>query len=399
MRLLWIAPQAFYSARGTPMNVRRLASVMAAAGHSIDLVTYGIGEDVTLPSSVRLVRAPRLPLVRRVAIGPSLVKILLDALVLWRAHGLLRRSPRGYDAIQGFEEGAWIAWLLSRGRGVPFVYDMDSDIEAQIADSAAFRFLLPLARSIDRAAVRSSLAVLTVCTALSDRVRSVAPGKPLFQIEDAPNVAPSADRASSRRELASRWALPDGPWIVYTGNLEPYQGVELLVRAAPRVLAERPEASILVVGGAPKQVAGLRALAEQVGASRIVFAGERPEEEMSAVLAAADVLVSPRILGANTPLKLYAYLASGRPVVASDRPVHTQVVSANEAVLAAPTPEGIALGILSVLRDPERAAALAANAAALVAARYSTAAFADKTRAFAAGLGSLVGKTEEPVAS
>jgi glycosyltransferase involved in cell wall biosynthesis len=135
----------------------------------------------------------------------------------------------------------------------------------------------------------------------------------------------------------------------------------------------------------------LRELARGVGAAdRVVLLGERPETEMPMFLASADVLVSPRSLGTNTPLKLYAYLMSGRPVVVTDRPVHTQVLSAEEAVLASATPEGLAEAILEVLRDPERSAKIARNAVGLVGTRYSPAAFADKARAFAAAIESLV---------
>jgi glycosyltransferase involved in cell wall biosynthesis len=391
MRLLWIAPQAFYSARGTPMNVRRLAEVIADSGHSIDLVTYGFGDDVPLPPNVRVMRAGRLPFVARVPIGPSLVKILLDVRVFFHAARLLlARQPR-YDAIQGFEEGAWIAAMLSRLFAVPFVYDMDSDIEAQLGESRLLRCLVPLARRIDRSAVRDAIAVLTVCGTLSERVRRLAPGKPVFQIEDAPNVTEFGDRETARREVERRWQLPGGPLIVYTGNLEPYQGVDLLVRAAAVVLVERGDAVFLIVGGNGAQVRRLRDLAREVGAAeRVVLLGERPEAEMPTFLASADVLVSPRILGTNTPLKLYAYLMSGRPVVATDRPVHTQVLSAAEAVLASATPEGIAEAILEVLRDPEHGATVARNAVRLVATNYSAAAFADKARAFAAAIESLV---------
>src|SRR5262249_21341169 len=140
MRLLWIAPQAFYSARGTPMNVRRLAEVIAAAGHSIDLVTYGFGDDVPHPPNVRVIRAGRLPFVTHVPIGPSLVKILLDVRVFLLAARLLRSRQLRYDAIQGFEEGAWIAAALWRLFAVPFVYDMDSDIEAQLDESRLLRW-------------------------------------------------------------------------------------------------------------------------------------------------------------------------------------------------------------------------------------------------------------------
>jgi glycosyltransferase involved in cell wall biosynthesis len=373
------------------MNVRRLAEAIAGAGHSIDLVTYGFGADVALPAGVRVVRAGRLPFVRRVPIGPSLLKVALDARVLVRAVRLLRVDGGRYDAIQGFEEGAWLARALSRLFDVPFVYDMDSDIETQLGESRWFRWLLPLARRIDHGAVREALAVLTVCSTLSERVHRLAPGKPVFQIEDAPNVTEFADHRTAREEVARRWRLAAGPLIVYTGNLEPYQGVDILVRAAPLVGAERPDASFLIVGGDHARVARLRELASGVGASeRVVLLGERPESEMASFLAAADVLVSPRSLGTNTPLKLYAYLMSGRPVVATDRPVHTQLLSAEEAALAAPNPAGLAAAILDVLHDPERAARIARNAARLVTERYSPAAFADKARSFAASIESLL---------
>src|SRR5437870_4251819 len=117
MRLLWIAPQAFYSPRGTPMNVRRLAETIGGAGHSIDLLTYAVGADVPMPPTVRILRAGRLPFVARVPIGPSLAKLALDFGLLFRAARLLRSRSGAYDAMQGFEEGAWIASLLSRLSG------------------------------------------------------------------------------------------------------------------------------------------------------------------------------------------------------------------------------------------------------------------------------------------
>jgi len=391
MKLLWIAPQAFYSARGTPMNVRRLAESIAGAGHSIDLVTYGFGADVPLPAGVRIVRAGSLPFVSQVAIGASVAKAFLDLRVLVTAWRLVGADGARYDMLQGFEEGAWIAALLSRRFGVPFVYDMDSDIEVQIGSAPLFRPFLPIARAIDRSAVRHALAVLTVCRTLTDRVRALAPEKPVFQIEDAPNVSDFAAHDVARRDLAERWGLPPGPLVVYTGNLEPYQGVDLLVRAIPKVLAERPDVTTLIVGGNDRQMRTLRELAVTLGVeSRVRLLGARPESEMATFLAGADVLVSPRSSGTNTPLKLYAYLASGRPVVVTDRPVHTQLLSGEEAALAAATPEGLAAAISALLDDPVWSERLAANAMRLVRDKYSPSVFSAKALAFASAIESLL---------
>ena len=393
MRFLWISPQPFYAVRGTPMNIRKLAGTLARLGHEIHIVSFGLGEDVPLPPGVRLSRARRLPGNRRVPIGPSFVKIPLDVLLLVRAAGILRAEPGRYHVLQGFEEGGWIAAVLGRAFGIPFVYDMDSDLEESARGSGRwlFRRLAPLVGRIDRQVLRRASAVLTVCEQLSDRVRALAPGVPVFQIEDTATVPISRDRERASAALRERWELPEGPLVVYTGNLERYQGVDLLVRAAASVGARRPDAVFLIAGGEDAQVDRLKRLARESAANgRVIFTGSRPESEMGDFLAAADVLVSPRSMGANTPLKLYSYLGSGAPVVVTDRPVHTQVVSAGEAVLAEPSPEGIAAGVLTILENPEHGRRLAAAARRLVESRYGESAFAEKARVFTEGIESLL---------
>jgi glycosyltransferase involved in cell wall biosynthesis len=390
MRLLWIVPQPFYAARGTPMNVRRLAASVAAAGHDVDIVTTGLGEDVALPEHVRVVRAPRLPFLRKLPIGPSFAKVLSDVVLFVTVLGLLASDAApSYAYLQGFEEGAWIAAVLGALYRVRFVYDMDSDMEEQSHDSARgfFRRLAPLVGWIDRWAIRRAAGVVTVCETLSAKVHRIAPEKPVFQIEDTPNVPAAFDRVAAWRSVHRRWSLPECPLVVYTGNLEHYQGVDLLVRAASHVLEQSADVVFLIVGGDERRIAELRRLAAAAPAEgRIVFTGQRPEAEMGELLAAADVLVSPRSLGSNTPLKLYTYLQSGTAVVATDRPVHTQVVSDTEVVLVPPTPEGMGEGILSLLRDPARRAEVGARGRALVERKYSEGAFAEKVRGFVGSL-------------
>jgi glycosyltransferase involved in cell wall biosynthesis len=67
------------------------------------------------------------------------------------------------------------------------------------------------------------------------------------------------------------------------------------------------------------------------------------------------VLVSPRCRGENTPFKIYTYLASGRPLVATRIPTHTQLLDDTLAWLVEPTPEGLAFGIREALARKEEA--------------------------------------------
>ena len=106
--------------------------------------------------------------------------------------------------------------------------------------------------------------------------------------------------------------------MLYTGTFEAYQGLDLLFEAAVRLQASHPAARVLIVGGEPDQVAAAQARAGRIGARHVVFTGQQPAREIPAFVAAAAVLASPRIRGTNTPLKIYSYLRSGMPIVATE---------------------------------------------------------------------------------
>jgi glycosyltransferase involved in cell wall biosynthesis len=170
---------------------------------------------------------------------------------------------------------------------------------------------------------------------------------------------------------------------MYVGNLEPYQGIDLLLQAFPRVLARVPEARLVIIGGAPEAIARYRARCEVLGvAAAVHWAGPRSVRDLGAYLRQADVLVSPRLKGQNTPMKIYSYLDSGRAVVATRIPTHTQVLDDEIAVLVEPLPDAMADGIAGLLIDPPRRAAIGARARARVQAHYTPAAAQRKLREF-----------------
>src|SRR5439155_6069552 len=127
------------------------------------------------------------------------------------------------------------------------------------------------------------------------------------------------------------------------------------------------------------QLARAREQARAAGIEDVtIFAGERPASEIPAYLLAADVLVSPRSRGTNTPLKIYQYLRSGKPIVATRLVTHTQVLSDQTAVLTGATPEEFAAGILSGLTDRSRADAIGARALELAETKYSYEAYLER---------------------
>jgi glycosyltransferase involved in cell wall biosynthesis len=176
--------------------------------------------------------------------------------------------------------------------------------------------------------------------------------------------------------------------VLYTGTFEAYQGLDLLFAAMAIVHRQRPDARLLLAGGKPLQVRQAQALAQEAGLGAVAaFAGERPASEMTAYLAAADVLVSPRSRGTNTPLKIYQYLRSGRPIVATRLLTHTQVLSDETAILTEASAEGLAAGILAAIDDPFHAAQIGQRARTLAETKYSYDAYLAKTRQACEALG------------
>ena len=111
----------------------------------------------------------------------------------------------------------------------------------------------------------------------------------------------------------------------------------------------------------------------------MVFTGQQPAREIPAFVALAAILASPRIRGTNTPLKIYSYLRSGTPIVATNLLTHTQVLSPEVARLVPPEAALFAAALAELLDDPAAGATLAAAARRLSDARYSREVYLSRT--------------------
>jgi glycosyltransferase involved in cell wall biosynthesis len=380
LRVLMLAPEPFFEPRGTPFSEYHRIKALGELGHQIDLVTYPIGRDVALPN-LRIFRSPRPPLVRKVPIGPSFIKLLLDVLMV---PTILRRvlSTR-YDVIHSHEEMGLVGVFLARWLGVPHLYDMHSSLPQQLSNfkysrSALLRRLFAWAE--DRM-VRGSDVVVTICQELQDSVEAMGAGDRSLLIENVMGGEVDEPPTFSPAAVRERWGIDEGaPLILYTGTFEPYQGLDLLIDTAALLAGSHPDVRILVVGGEPAQVEAARRRAADAGAKdAVVFTGQQPAREIPAFIEACDILVSPRIRGTNTPLKIYSYLRSGKPIVATNLPTHTQVLSPDVARLVAPEPVALAAALVDLLARPEERARLAANAATLAASKYSREVFVRRT--------------------
>lgn len=278
--------------------------------------------------------------------------------------------------------------------GVPYVYDMDSGLAQQMVDKLPpLARVRPLLAWCERRAVRGSVAVLAVCRSLEEQALAEHPERRVARIEDITLLAPANGHGTERLgDLVG----DGGPIVLYVGNLEPYQGIDLLLEGFARALPRVPSARLVVIGGEAADRARYAARSRELGLDgEVVFAGPRPVERLGDYLAQATVLVSPRTAGHNTPMKVYSYLDSGRPLLATRLPTHTQVLDDEVACLVEPRAEAFADGLVCLLADEVLRERLAGNAKRFAQREFTPEAFETKLLNFYDSVAERIGDARE----
>lgn len=266
--------------------------------------------------------------------------------------------------------------------GCKHLYDMHSDLSQQLSNFSftKSKVLIRFVEALQKLIVRKADAVIAICPDLEQTVKRLAPDKPVYMIENvAVDEALPPAKESDVALLREQWKLGTDPVLLYTGTFESYQGIELLLRSVALVRPTFPNARYVLAGGKPEQVEKQRLLAQELGVAEMVcFAGQRPLEEMPQYMALADILLSPRSEGTNTPLKLYTYLRSGKPILATNIFSHTQILTSQMAMLVSPTPEELAKGTLELLNNPDLRQRLGEYGRSVAEKNYSWSAFLKK---------------------
>ena len=171
-----LAPEPFFEPRGTPFSEYHRIKALGELGHQVDLVTYPIGRDVDLPN-LRIFRALRPPFVRKVRIGPSVTKVVLDGLMLLTICG--RALTTRYDAIHSHEEmglvGVWLARLLRDSASLRHALEPAAAAE-QLQIQPLARCCAVLFDWAEGRMVHGSDVVITICQELQDTVDEMGAG-------------------------------------------------------------------------------------------------------------------------------------------------------------------------------------------------------------------------------
>ncbi|MFH1279200.1 MAG: glycosyltransferase [Candidatus Eisenbacteria bacterium] len=374
--VLLVAPEPFYEDRGTPIAIRQVLKGLSDLGYEVDLLTFPCGADIELPG-LRILRIPNPFGIRSVPIGFSFRKILLDLVLASSLRRRLRERP--YILVHAVEEGAFLAAWIAGPRGVPVLYDMQSSLPEQLTRYAVCR-LRPVRKALFACErwLLSQVDMVVCSTGLQAHVRARAPSAAVSEWRFS-SVWPGDASIEEVARLRERLGIGNGKRVVmYSGSFAPYQGLPTLLDAVPRVLREVPETVFVLVGAdGKKNGAPWRDADRMIEEGTLLVLPRRPREEMSTFYALADVVVSPRAYGNNLPLKVYDYMAAGRPIVATDNGSHRKLLDEKCAILVRPDADSLSGGIVRLLRDGDEAARLGAAARSLAREQLQEISFLD----------------------
>lgn len=296
---------------------------------------------------------------------------------------------------------------VGRRLGIPVVYEVrgfweDAAVDHGTASEGGLRYRLM--RWHETRALRQVQQVTTICKGLLDDI--TARGIPTSRITVIPNAVdiarfrpagPSNARLQSQLGLAGHWVLG------FCGSFYAYEGLDLTLRAMPKILKCIPTAKLLLVGGGPEEAALHRLVGELKLESCVVFAGRVPNLEVNDYYSLIDVLVFPRrrmrLTELVTPLKPLEAMAMGLPVLASDVGGHQELIRHRETgiLFAADDPNALVAGLVELHGDSALVGRLKRGGQAYVSAERTWArSVGAYERVYAAALADGAGKRASP---
>lgn len=327
--ILMIAPTSFFADYGAHIRIWQEAKVLQDRGHRLVIATYHNGEDMP---DLDIRRSWDVPWLKRAMVGSSRHKLYLDVALSYRALEVaLRVRPSIIHA--HLHEGALIGAPIKRLLKVPLIFDFQGSMTSEMIDhrflrgkdSPLYQPLWQLERLIN---TQADAVITSSDNAANLLLRDFGfPAKRLHTMIDGINTSRfrpfdgSPEWEAERQRLRHELGIPEHRRIVvYLGLLAQYQGINVLLEAAQKLVAEVPNVHFLIMGY--PGVDSYRELAEALGiADHVTLPGRILYKDSHAYLSLGDVAVAPKMSATEGSGKIPQYMAMGLPVVTFDTSV------------------------------------------------------------------------------
>jgi glycosyltransferase involved in cell wall biosynthesis len=315
------------------VHIRGMVGALRQLGHRVDVLSPpGVainGEAQAAggePATRRAALSRRSPWALVAASVPEAVFEAIEvaynayALPALEARLLRRRYQLIYERYALFSLAGVIA---ARRRKVPIILEVN---DSALVDRIRPLRLQAAARRVERFIWSSADAIVTITSYFRDLI--VADGVAARRVHV---VANAVDEAAFRvppdgSEVRRRCGLNDKLVVGYVGAINYWRRLDLLIAAFGAIAARHPSAHLLVIGDGPDRAALREALHSQGLGARVSFTGKLEHSDIAAHLGAIDVAVIPHSNDYGSPMKLFEYMAAGKPVVAPWLPPIVSVI-------------------------------------------------------------------------
>lgn len=353
MRIGVVCPYAWDVPGGVQNHVRDLAVHLRAKGHHVSVLAPA-DDDVPLPPYV--VSAGR---AMPVPYNGSVARLNFGFISAARARRWLQEGA--FDVLHVHEPATPSLSVLALWSATgPVVATFHTSNPRSRAMSAAYPILQPILEKLSARIAVSEYARHTLVAHLGGDAVVI------------PNGVEVDFFARAGREPA--WTTPDTPedraeggTLGFVGRIdEARKGLPTLLAAMPAILARRPRARLLVLGGGDIDEA--RASMPRECAERVTFLGRLDDEDKARLLRSVDAYVAPNLGGESFGVILVEAMSAGAPVLASRLDAFRQVLGGGAAGELVPVGDVDALADAAVrlLADPARRSELADAGSALV---------------------------------
>ncbi len=355
LKICMLAACPFPANHGTPGSIREMAEAVCELGHEVHVVTYHFGDETEI-QGVHLHRIRPLTKDRRVVVGPTVKRPLYDLQMVFEAVRVVRRHK--IDVVHAHAyEAALVAKLVRMMTGCRFVYSAHNRMGDELASYRFFRYRWLsdlIAWTLDATVPRMGDLCLPHSQNLEDFLHQKGLQdrcEPVLNFGIDLSQTPSGDG----QRYVEKYDLGGGPTIVYAGVMNRFQRLDLLLEAMQRVLAQQPEAKLVLAVNVPNQEAeaSVRQQAVALGiAQRLVITEPMNLEAVRELLQVCDVGVVPRPAAPGFPIKLLNYMAAKLPCVMFESSA-SRLQHGEQVFLAqSDTADSLGEALLTVIEDP-----------------------------------------------
>jgi len=376
-----VAACPFPANHGSPASIREMSQALSSLGHKVHIITYPMGQDIPV-HGISIHRVGKIFSKCDIKVGPTSYKPILDLLIVQKLCRIIWKEK--IDIIHAHNyEGALAGYCAKIITRRPMLYNA---VNNMIDELPSYGFIRPkslaiaLAEFLDYTVPRMGDHITVVSRELSDFLKRKGINPHIIDIIPA-GVNQSMFEGKDRHRMRQRYNIGDRPLIIYTGTLDSFQRIDLLLKAMRIVTDTINNALLLIVGNIinASDLERHKSLAKEMGLeNNVIFTDERPLEEIPDFLASADIAVIPRPFCPGFPVKLLNYMAAGKAIVTFEGSAKGLHHMDNAIIVNNADWEEFGRWIIDLINNPELISTLGKSAQATIEGTFDWPSLAKK---------------------